>query len=77
MNDKKRRFLMTELVALAAEMSRCDGMPHIYRDDWIDLPSSLSQKAWKEIRHSSERAHARAKEWSYRLTKLSQLCENE
>tara|TARA_R110000868_G_scaffold368788_1_gene631923 strand:- start:337 stop:567 length:231 start_codon:yes stop_codon:yes gene_type:complete len=59
----------SDLLRLAAEMIRGDGMPFEFVDDW-NLPESTTTKVRREIAFSSSRARRKAHAWGRRLVSL-------
>ena len=54
-----------EILKLAGEMVRGEGMPSPYRDDW---PRRLR---WHEVEHRAFQTESRVKRWAIRLRELA------
>jgi len=53
----------SQLLKLAAEMVRCEGMPPYFAGDW-DLPKTTPVTARRKISEKSQISHAQCKNWS-------------
>lgn len=66
----KLRHQIAQLYAIAGRLARKENMPSRFRDDWNDLPSNLSQKAWKEIHTAALKAEEQCNQLSIDLMKV-------
>lgn len=74
--SKKKVYALREvrkmLIEMAAEMVRGEGIPvSTHREDWKDLPRSLTKKGWAEIYRAAFRCEDTCKNWGHRLRKLA------
>ena len=63
MDDRK---IISELIALAAEMVRSEGMPSPFLEDW-HLPAKTSKYLCREISRKSSQAIEKSISWGVRL----------
>ena len=71
-----KRYLKSELIRLAAEMVRGQGMPSNHYDDW-DWPKSMPSTAWGEVRRSANKAQEQCRQWGIAIKELADKIKEE
>lgn len=64
------KYLMSELLKIAAEMALCRNMPSKYHDDW-DWPKVMQITSWRKVFDASYSAENQCKDWAIRVRKLA------